>query len=96
MAKGPQRLGRRWCTGGAFNFTTIYYTLATLAYGPHPLRRPWGRIGVPEFPEGSFGMPKRSQSSLNISYFTFPREDFKGRIILNGTPTLRIMESMRE
>ena len=51
--------------GGTLNFTAICYTLATWAYGPHPLGRPWDRMGVPGLPKGSFGGPKWFQSCLN-------------------------------
>ena len=81
---------------GTLNFTAMYYTLATLACGPHPWGRSWGRIGVPELPKGCFGMPKSSQSGPNMDHFMFSREDFKGRVAFNGTLTLRIIGIARE
>ena len=35
-------LGRAKRSRGVLNFTAIYYTLATLAYGAHP----WAAVGV--------------------------------------------------
>ena len=83
-------------TGRAFNFSAIYYTLATLACGPPSPGRPWRRIGIPEFPKGCFWMPKSPQSGLNIVHFMFSREDFNGRVAFKGTLTLRIVETVRE
>ena len=76
LCKGPRSVSRRWDTGGALIKTTIYYTLASLAYGPPPLGRLWARIGVPELPKGCFGVPKSPQSYPNIKHFMFCREDF--------------------
>ena len=94
--KGPRGVVTHLDTRGALNFIAIYHTLAALACGPHPLGRPWGRIGAPELPKGSFGMPKSPQSGLNIGHFMLSREDFKGRVAFNGTRSSRIMEIMRE
>ena len=71
LRKGPRSVGTHLYTGGTLTITTIYYTLATLAYGPPPLGRPWGRIGVPELPKGCLGYqshPKVLQI-LSISCF---------------------------
>ena len=96
LRKGPRSVGTHLGTGGALNKTTIYYTLATLACGPPPVRRPWGRIGVPELPKESFGMPKSPQSGPNMDHFMFSHEDFKGCVAFNGTLTLRIVETLQE
>ena len=76
LCKGPRSVGAHLGTGGTLTKTTICYTFATLACGPPPLGRPWGRSGLPELLKGSFGMPKSPQSGPNTEHFMFSREAF--------------------
>ena len=69
LDEGPRGLWTHLDTRGGFNFSAIFYTLAILAYGPHASGRSWGRMGVPEFPRGSFWVPKCSQSSRGDLFF---------------------------
>ena len=93
LDKEPRRVGMYLWTRGALNFTAIY-TLATLVYGPHPLGRPRGRIGVPELPKGSCVVPKYSQSGLNWRHVMYSQHYFEGCRTLNGTPKLKMIETM--
>ena len=69
LRKGPRSVRTHLRSVRALIQTTIYYTFATLAYGPPPSGRPWGRSGLPDLPMRSFGMPKSLQSGLNIKHF---------------------------
>ena len=58
LAKGLRGLWAHLYTRGTFNFAAIYYTLDTFACLPPRLGRSWDRMGDPELPKGSFGIPK--------------------------------------
>ena len=89
LAKGPRGVGRRWEAGpGRVGFLRILCfssktTNFSLRRGPRAvshtrLRRPWGRIELPELPTGAFGGSKYPKSGLNLGQCSVPGGRFRG------------------